>query len=174
MLIFIIGFMGCGKSYLGKIWAAENNLHFCDVDTIIEQEEGQTIATIFKTKGEDYFRQKEKEVLQQIGRLQNTIVACGGGTPCFYDNITWMKNAGTVIFLNETVEKILLNIAKDEQVRPLLLNMSDTEKKEFVQEKLAERLDIYKKSDIILSTEQLHKDAFKLVQYFIENNLKNA
>jgi shikimate kinase len=174
MLIFIIGFMGCGKSYLGKIWAAENNLQFCDVDTIIEQEEGQSIAAIFQTKGEDYFRQKEKEILQKMGKLQNTIVACGGGTPCFYGNITWMKNVGTVVFLNETVEKILLNIAKDEQVRPLLLNMSEAEKNIFVQNKLAERLPIYKQSDIILSTEQLHKDAFKLVQYFIENNLKNA
>jgi shikimate kinase len=174
MLIFIIGFMGCGKSYLGKIWAAENNLHFCDVDTIIEQEEGQSIAAIFQIKGEDYFRQKEKEVLQKMGKLQNTIVACGGGTPCFYGNITWMKNVGTVVFLNETVEKILLNIAHDKQVRPLLLNMSEAEKNIFVQNKLAERLPIYKQSDIILSTEQLHKDAFKLVQYFIENNLKNA
>jgi shikimate kinase len=174
MLIFIIGFMGCGKSYLGKIWAAENNLHFCDVDTIIEQEEGQSIAAIFQTNGEDYFRQKEKEVLQKMGKLQNTIVACGGGTPCFYGNITWMKNVGTVVFLNETVEKILLNIAHDKQVRPLLLNMSEPEKNIFVQNKLAERLPIYKQSDIILSTEQLHKDAFKLVKYFIENNLKNA
>jgi shikimate kinase len=170
MLIFIIGFMGCGKSYLGKIWAAENNLHFCDVDTIIEQEEGQSIAAIFQTKGEDYFRQKEKEVLQKMGKLQNTIVACGGGTPCFYGNITWMKNVGTVVFLNETVEKILLNISNDKQIRPLLQNMNSSEKNIFVKEKLAERSSIYKQSNIILSTEQLHADAFKLIKYYTEIN----
>ncbi len=174
MRIYLVGFMGVGKSYLGKIWAKENNLKFCDLDEIIAQEEKMTIAEIFEKNGENYFRQKEKETLLKTLTFQNTIIACGGGTPCFFDNINWMRKNGTVIFLNETVEKILLNITNDKQVRPLLENLNEAEKFTFIQNKLAERLPFYIQSHIILSTEQLHTNAFKLIQDFMKNNLKNA
>lgn len=174
MRIFLVGFMGAGKSYLGKIWAKENSLHFYDLDEMIKQLEGLTIAEIFEKKGEDYFREKEKIALKKTATLQNAIVACGGGTPIFFNNMQWMKENGTVVFLNETVEKIILNIANDKPLRPLIQNMNEAETNIFVRNKLAERISTYNQSHIILSTAQLHADAFKLIKYYTEINLKNA
>ena len=74
---FLIGFMGTGKSHWGKLWAAANKLTFVDLDELIEKEEDSTIAEIFDTKGEDYFRKLEKEVLIKCGELKNTLIACG-------------------------------------------------------------------------------------------------
>ncbi len=174
MRIYLVGFMGAGKSYLGRIWAAENALHFDDLDKIIEQAEGLTVAAIFEKKGESYFREKEKIVLEKTAAIQNVIIACGGGTPCFFDNMQWMLKNGTVVFLNETVEKILHNINTDNHTRPLLEGMNEEEKNKFIQKKITERLPIYTQSHITLSTKQLHEKAFKLIQYYIQSNLKNA
>jgi shikimate kinase len=174
MRIFIVGFMGCGKSYLGQLWAAENKLSFYDLDKLIEEEVGMPITTIFEKNGETFFRETESKLLKKTSSLHNCIIACGGGTACFFDNMEWMKNNGTVVFLNETIDKILSNIENDKQVRPLMLNLSLESKKQFIEQKLEERMPFYKQSHLTLLSENLHKNAFVLIQYFIDNNHTNA
>lgn len=174
MRIFIVGFMGSGKSFLGKLWSEENHLSFYDLDKIIELETQITISDIFEKKGEAYFRELESSLLKKTKLFQNCIIACGGGTACFYDNMEWMKSNGTVVFLNETIEKILYNIENDIQVRPLMLNLSSESKRKFIEQKLEERMPFYIQSNIILASENLHKNAFIQIQQFIENNKTNA
>ena len=117
---FLIGFMGTGKSHWGKLWAAANKLTFVDLDELIEKEEDSTIAEIFDTKGEDYFRKIEKELLRKSGELKNTLIACGGGTPCFFENIQWMNDHGVTIFIRSRPTEILDRVMEEKEKRPLL------------------------------------------------------
>ena len=91
--------MGSGKTHWGKIWAEMNGFIFIDLDAEIEKEVGKSIAAIFENKGEPYFREIEAATLRTFAGAQNTIVACGGGTPCFYENIKWMNEQGTTIVM---------------------------------------------------------------------------
>ena len=112
MLIFLIGFMGAGKTTLGSALAAQLGWHFIDLDREIEQKSGSTIAELFALKGEERFRMIEQEVLydmvKQIHHLKfiihNYIIACGGGTPCYEDNLAFMKENGFVIYLEVSPE----------------------------------------------------------------------
>ena len=99
MKIFLLGFMGSGKSYVGKQLAERIGLDFIDLDHWIEEQEGESIAHIFKTKGEIAFREKERDALHEMAAKENLLIACGGGTPCFFDNMEWMKKRGVVVFL---------------------------------------------------------------------------
>ena len=99
--IFLIGFMGCGKTYWGKKWAEISELEFYDVDDLVEAMQGKSAAEIFAEDGEDYFRELETLALKSLSTKNNFIAACGGGTPCFNDNITWMNQNGTCLQTHE-------------------------------------------------------------------------
>src|SRR3954470_7416337 len=101
MKIFLIGFMGSGKTHWGKLLAAKLHVPFFDLDTVISATEKESVSEIFATKGEEYFRYKEKEILEELVEdHDNFIISCGGGTPCFFNNIDFMKKKGRVIWLN--------------------------------------------------------------------------
>ena len=138
MRIFLTGFMGAGKSFLGMLWAQDNNLPFYDLDTLIEEEERTTIDKIFATKGEAYFREKEAAVLRNTERFKNAIIACGGGVPCFFDNMNWMNKNGTTVFLNENIENIFHHLINDKKQRPLLLSRTPDDLQNIIKEKLEE------------------------------------
>src|SRR6478672_5546342 len=106
MHIFLIGFMGSGKSFWSGRWADEYHIKAIDLDHEIEQAAGKKITDIFREKGEQYFRKLEAEVLRQINTEENSIIACGGGTPCFEHNLRWMKEHGTVIYLEASPETL--------------------------------------------------------------------
>jgi shikimate kinase len=152
--------MGSGKSYLGKLWASKNNLSFYDLDELIEQEENSSITNIFEQKGEQYFRALESKALQNTSILQNAIIACGGGTACFNDNMQWMNENGTTIFLNLSVQGLVNNVIVEKNKRPLLKNIPNTELEYFIQNKLEERLHYYASSEIILQQEDLNENGF--------------
>jgi shikimate kinase len=99
MLIFLIGFMGSGKTSIGKKLAKKMKYAFLDLDQEIEKQENLSISEIFEIHGEDYFRVLEKKVLVDLTQLSNTVVSCGGGTPCHYNNIELINNAGISIYL---------------------------------------------------------------------------
>ncbi len=105
--IFLIGFMGSGKTYWGKKWAELSGLEFFDIDEIVEENLGKTAAEIFAKDGEDHFRDLETTALNSFANKENAIVACGGGTPCYNDNITLMNESGISIYLKSSPEKIL-------------------------------------------------------------------
>jgi shikimate kinase len=113
--IFIVGYMGSGKSTAGKKLASKLGFEFIDLDHYIENEFGQTVPEIFKTKGENEFRAMEHNALKKLVLKENVVISCGGGTPCYYGNMELMNNHGTTIYLKmsaETLAHRLLN-AKD-------------------------------------------------------------
>lgn len=151
MKIYLTGFMGSGKSYIGTRLATELNLDFLDLDTIIEKSENQTIATIFNTKGENYFRNIESENLKNTKKNENIIISTGGGTPCFFDNMDWMNDNGTTIFLNPTVDILFKRLQPETAKRPLLADNSDETLRLFISQKLKNRLKYYEKARHIIN-----------------------
>ncbi len=141
--IFLIGFMGSGKSHWGKIWAEENRLSFVDLDEVIEKAAGKTVAQIFETKGEDYFRKLEAETLRSCASLKNALIASGGGAPCYYDNMEWMNAHGVTIFLTCNAQDVLKRVTEEQEKRPLLKKLNQAELLFFIEQKLAERLPFY-------------------------------
>ncbi len=165
MRFYLVGFMGSGKSYLGKLWATKYHLSFYDLDELIEQEENNSINNIFEQKSEQYFRTLESKALYKTTSLQNVIIACGGGTACFNDNMQWMNNNGTTVFLNATTANLFTNILKEKNKRPLLSNITVDALENYIQHKLDERLHFYASSKIILQEGDLNENGFlKILQ----------
>src|SRR5664279_3719942 len=105
MRIFLIGFMGSGKTHWGKILSRRTRLPYFDLDEVITGAEKKSIQQIFHDEGEEYFRIKEQEVLAALAEdHDNVIISTGGGTPCFFNNIDFMKQYGTVVWLNTSVD----------------------------------------------------------------------
>ena len=168
MKIFLIGFMGAGKSFFGKLWADDKGIPFYDLDTLIEEEERMTIEEIFSTNGEDYFREREAAALRNTDKFENAVIACGGGTPCYFDNMQWMNKNGVTVFLNETEENIYKHLRNDKKVRPLIINEDEGSIQSFIKNKLAARVSHYNESQVILPSYQLNKDGFVLVEKYID------
>ena len=164
MRIFLVGFMGSGKSFLGKLWAADNNFTFYDLDKLIEDEERMTIENIFSAKGEDYFREREAAVLRNTERFDNAIIACGGGTPCFFDNMHWMNKNGKTIFLNQSANNILHHLINEKAHRPLIASHNTVALKIYIDKKLEERFPFYNQSNFILKSDQLNRNGFKTIE----------
>jgi shikimate kinase len=171
MRIYIIGFMGSGKTHLGKLWAATYDMPFYDLDEMIEYAEQCSIEQLFEIKGEAYFRIKESEILKTTLQYEHAIIACGGGTACYFDNIQWMNTHGKTVFLNQTEENIYFNICKDTHQRPLLTNKNETEVKAFIQMKYAERMPFYTQCQIVLLPNQMDVTGFLLLK---NNDLKST
>jgi shikimate kinase len=150
--IYLIGFMGCGKSHWGKLLAQELDLPFYDLDELISQMVGKSIPRIFQESGESGFRLLETRALHLINEMDHpAIIATGGGTPCFFNHIDLMKNAGRVIFL-KTHPKLLSNRLKQEkQNRPLLADVPDEQLETIIQQKLTQRNDCYHKANHIIT-----------------------
>ena len=166
MRIYLTGFMGCGKTYWGKIWAEENNFLFYDIDELIEQAEGTTIETIFDKKGESYFRKMESALLRTTLDLDNCIISCGGGTPCYDDNMDWMNNHGITIYLESSVKELLNNMLGEPHKRPLIKNIDQSELLNYVEKKLSERIPFYKKASITETVNSLNKNSLdKLINH---------
>lgn len=163
MRIFLLGFMGSGKSHWGRLWAAAHNFNFIDLDEELVKQEQKTVAAIFETRGEDYFRQKETILLRSLTAQSNSIVSCGGGTPCFFDNMAWMNKNGLTIFLEATTQFILKNIKNEKDKRPLIKDKDDAEIIFFIDQKLKERQPYYSKAKIIFPAEDLNIDSIKKV-----------
>lgn len=160
MTFFLIGFMGSGKSYWGKIWASLYGFTFIDLDEVIEKKEGKSIADIFDIKGEAYFRTIEAAALRSFEDLENTIIACGGGTPCFYENIEWMNAHGKTIYLYSTAQEILQRVLSEQDKRPLIKKMNRGELLFFIEQKLKERADFYNAATIKLTSSEATEQIF--------------
>ncbi len=149
MKIFIVGFMGSGKSTWGKRIAARLKLDFFDLDRTIETFEGQSIPEIFAQNGEERFRELEAKYLRTWDQMDNYLLSTGGGTPCYYNNMEWMLQKGTCIYLRMTVTQLAHRLANDTGNRPALKGLSPAERLEFIENTLASRSAFYEKSQII-------------------------
>jgi len=150
MRIFLIGFMGCGKTTLGKKLAKHLNYTFIDLDSYIEKTTNKTITEIFENKGEKKFRIVEKENLMEVCKKDNLVIATGGGTPCFFDNMQKILDNGKAIYLKMEIEDLLERLETEKSQRPLIENKSAKELENFIRNKLSEREYFYKKSNYIL------------------------
>ena len=152
--------MGSGKTHWGEIWAKKNALGFFDLDELIEQQEKKTVANIFEKDGEEYFREKEMYALRTFEKIKNCIIACGGGTPCFNDNMKWMNEHGTTVYLESTIEDIFDRVLEEQDKRPLIKKLNKSELHFFIEQTLKEREPVYKKADITLNSTDLDEHIF--------------
>lgn len=160
MRIFLIGFMGSGKSYTGKRLAAALGYDSYDLDALIEAQEDCKIAAIFEEKGEARFREIEQQTLHRTADSEDVVISCGGGTPCFFDNMEWMNARGVTIWLDPAVETVLSRLQRKPHKRPLLAGL-DTEAQwmEFIERKLEERRPFYEKAQLMYRQTNEEADA---------------
>lgn len=157
--IFLLGFMGTGKTAWGRRWSQRFNMPFIDLDELIEQDTGKSVVDIFEKEGEDFFREKEAAMLRSKCKEEGHIIACGGGTPCFYENMTWMNEQGFTIYLSASAPYILKNVLEEKEKRPLVKNVNEAELLFFIEQKLKERAAFYHKAKVVLDAESLQDDS---------------
>ncbi|MCC6463429.1 MAG: shikimate kinase [Saprospiraceae bacterium] len=146
---FLVGFMGSGKTYLGQRLAALLALPFVDLDACIEAQERQTIASIFSSLGEPAFRQLEQQCLFNIPTDIPQVVATGGGTPCFHENMAWMNQVGVTIYLQTPVPVLAARLRLDAHTRPLLQGIGEQELEGHIAQILSRRAPYYEQAQII-------------------------
>jgi len=151
MLLFLIGFMGCGKTTNGKKLAKKLNYQFYDLDAEVEKQERISIAQIFNSHGEDYFRNIEQQQLFRLSQKSNVIISCGGGTPCLFNNMEYMNKMGLTLYIQMTPEALFSRLKNAKSTRPLLQKMNDEELKSYIKHKLSERENTYLKSKYIVN-----------------------
>jgi shikimate kinase len=155
MIIFLIGFMGSGKSTLGKRLARKIDYNFLDMDQEIVKNEEQTVSEIFTNKGELYFRNLETELLQGLDPDSNLVVATGGGAPCFGSNIDIMNAKGVTVYLKMSPACLAGRLYNARAVRPLIANLSSDELLGYIETKLAEREPCYEKAKCVIKAENV-------------------
>jgi len=154
MKIFFIGFMGSGKTHWGKQVSEKLHIPFFDLDEQIISHEGKSITEIFSENGEEYFRLLEKDILHIISEShENFVMACGGGTPCYYNNIDYMNKSGTSIWINTPIDTLFQRLIKEKETRPLIKNLSSEQLKRFIIKKFSDRKIYYEQADIIVDEE---------------------
>jgi len=158
--LFLIGMPFVGKSHWGKLLATHYSVPFTDLDELIERTSGRTITEIFSQSGEDAFRALEHQCLDKLLTTETTsqIVASGGGTPCFFNNIDLMKQHGTVVWLNASIPYLLKNAASDTAGRPLIAATEDPAIR--LKQLLQEREPYYSRAHYILQVEDISLTTF--------------
>ncbi len=159
-MIFLIGMPGAGKTYWGKKIAEAYDMEFTDLDAFIAKKEKAEIATLFEIDGEEGFREKENIYLERlIATLpENAVLSAGGGTPCFFKNMDMMLEAGEVIYLQATVDQLLMNLKSDTTKRPLLKGKADLAG--YLRAVLDERKEDYERAQHILQTQDISITTF--------------
>lgn len=149
-ILYIIGFMGSGKSTTGKRLASSLNWSFADLDIKIEEHTGLKIPEIFSLHGEDHFREVEAEVLRSLVTDSDTVISTGGGTPCFGSNMEFMLKTGMTIYLKLTPRQLVSRLSRSSDERPLIKNLSGESLLNFIEEKLSFREKWYTKSYLVI------------------------
>ena len=166
--IILIGYMGAGKTTVGKELAKELGLMFYDLDWYITSRMRRTVAQIFEENGEEGFRKVERAMLHEVAEFEDVVLSCGGGTPCFFDNMDYMNERGETVYLKASPEVLYTHLSMGKSVRPLLLNKTPEEVKVFVKEQLAEREHFYSKAkhtlnvDVLDTSDKIHISVGKI------------
>lgn len=171
--IILIGYMGAGKTTIGKALARELGLEFYDLDWYIENRFQKKIPEIFAERGEDGFRIIEQKMLHEVGEFENVIISCGGGTPCFFDNMDYMNQQGETVFLSATPAVLKEHLCMGKSQRPLIQGKTPEELEEFIQTSLQARLPFYTKAKHIINIEVIHTKE-EILNYVKQINEKVA
>jgi Shikimate kinase len=156
--IFLIGYMGAGKTTLGKALARRMNLSFIDTDLYIENRYHKKISEIFASEGEERFRDIERRILLEISEFEEVVVSTGGGLPCFNDNMTTMNDNGITVYLETSEEELAARLKVSKNVRPVLKNRSGSELVDFIKENLHIRRKYYEQAVIRFVAEQMYSE----------------
>ena len=141
--IFLIGYMGCGKSTLGRALQNATGLEFIDLDHYIENRFHATVSEIFTQRGEDGFRRAEAAMLDEVSQFSDVVIACGGGTPCFFNNMELMNERGLTVWLTTPIERLFERLQRNRAKRPIIANKSDEELMAFITDALEQRRPFY-------------------------------
>jgi len=154
--IILIGYMGAGKTTIGKVLAREMGLDFYDLDWYIEDRFHKKIPEIFAESGEEGFREIERKMLHEAAEFENVIISCGGGTPCFFDNIDYMNEQGETVYLNATPSVLKEHLLMGKSQRPLIQGKTPDELEQYIHESLQTRLPFYTKAKHTIDIEVIH------------------
>lgn len=149
--ILLIGYMGAGKTTIGKALSDEMNIPFYDLDWYIEARMHRNIKQLFEERGEEGFRKIEQAMLHEVAKNENVIIACGGGTPCFFDNMDYMNRQGTTVYLKAIPEVLYAHLKMGKTIRPLLLGKTEEEIGQLIVRQVAERESYYLKAKYVLN-----------------------
>ena len=143
--VFLIGYMGCGKTTLGRVLACQMQCRFIDLDEYVEARNGMSVAEIFDEMGENRFRELETEALQEAATMNDVVISCGGGTPCHSDNIALMNEAGVTVWLTTSPERITARLLLPEEKckRPKINTLNPDQVLPLVERELAARTPFY-------------------------------
>ena len=144
--IILIGYMGSGKTTVGKALSKETGMMFYDLDWYIESRMRKTVSQIFAEKGEEGFRKIEYNMLHEVAEFEDVIISCGGGTPCFFDNMDYLNQQGDVVYLKATPETLYKHLLMAKVERPLLKGKTKEELLEFIKTQLNTREAFYNKA----------------------------
>ncbi|MDR3269511.1 MAG: shikimate kinase [Tannerella sp.] len=151
--IFLIGYMGAGKTTIGEKLSVQMGLSFIDLDHFIEKRYHKTIRQIFEEKGEESFRETEKKALREVAEFEDAVISTGGGTPCFHENMAFMNSAGTTVYLKASVDELARRMEGSNNTRPVLENRSGEALRQFMEASLSERSRHYEQAKIIFNVE---------------------
>jgi shikimate kinase len=168
-LFFLVGLMGSGKTYWGNIISKNKEIVFLDMDELIEADLGMSVANIFSQFGETFFREKEAALIKQLVTTKHhTIIATGGGTPCFYNNMDLMNKNGITVWLNESADILNHRIKQSKLQRPLVSNLQDAEIQPYLETLLKSRLQVYSKCKYHLTGTEINKtNLLKIINEYV-------
>lgn len=164
--IILIGYMGSGKTTVGKALSKETGMMFYDLDWYIESRMRKTVAQIFAEKGEEGFRKIEHNMLHEVAEFENVIISCGGGTPCFFDNIDYINQQGEVVYLKATPEVLYRHLLMGKVERPLIKNKTPEELIAYITEQVAKREEFYNKARYTLDVSLM--DNYEKIQLSVD------
>ena len=157
--IFLIGYMGAGKTTLGKALARRMNLSYIDTDHYIENRYRKKISEIFSSEGEERFRNIENRILLEISEFEDIVISTGGGLPCFNNNMEIMNGLGTTVYLETSEKELAARLGVSKTVRPVLKNRSGDGLIDFIKENLDERRYYYEQAKIQFNAELMYTDS---------------
>src|SRR5690554_2259994 len=172
--IFIVGYMGSGKTTIGKRLAKTLSLEFIDLDVYIQNKYRKTISQLFEEKGEDGFRQAERQALREVAEFEDVVISTGGGAPCFFDNMELMNRVGTTIYLQAEPGELADRLSASKTVRPLIAGKSREELVPFITGHLSRREGYYNSARLIYYTGRIiNKEDIRFTVNDLEEKLRD-
>ena len=158
MKIFLIGMMGSGKSHWMEKLGRKLKVPRYDLDSLIEDVEDRSVTQIFKESGEEHFRKMESIVLKWFADREEFILATGGGTPCFHNNMEWMNNEGITIWIDEPTDILVERLLPERSHRPAISKLSEKKLRSYLEEKIAERKPFYSQAKFVVSGDDINEE----------------
>ena len=166
--VYLVGFMGCGKTEIGKKISKKLNLEFIDTDFEIENKYSNSLNNLFKEKGEEFFRNEETELIKEIKKFNNKIIATGGGLPCHNKNLDLIEESGVMIYLRYSVNTLFNRLLKNSNKRPLIKNLNNNELRTYIETTLKKREKTYRRSHKIIECDYLsEKEILREINSYI-------